>query len=607
MIKNSIRQLFRTKVKTVLFLLLICLCALLLCMGCNLEYLCKQNIKRFEEAFMTMGTVEQTPVSVTRQGQWDAEKQDYRYFNSAEYGETVPLSALDMEGVSYISGPEQRAFYHVYLPEYKILDDKSGWHHEAIVIASPVEDCVPDHPVKMEVKEVLFEVYDLNMGEFYFCDHYHENPEMMYADKSYIMNVYNGIPHGWEMGNPDNNPYEWYPAGGPSSSQANADGTLMENSLPGLDVEIVDDAFYENGHDRIWEAWVREKEMIYHTIPVTATADLNLIMAFYTGDAYVGDGNTFLAEDYENGNKVCLVPFAFARRNGIKVGDTLHLGFSYANYAQPAAIGWGRCSLTADGQQFENFFEADYTVAGIYNSLPSGNLDTGYELHDNEIIIPAGSIENSDENNIGFAGPMKPYNTSFRIPNGTIDEFMTAWEAKGIDDVEIHFYDKGYSRLEAGIKQMERMALILVGAGIVMAVLVMVFFCHLMITRQKKRTAVERSLGASKGQSGVSLMSGILLIAAAGCIIGCIAGWYMTGKIAGGMEGKETFDTAYSAGIVYEEPDEEEVSRGSDSNMVVTILSGTALFAFAIFVSGVFTWGNLKEEPLQLLSGRGEE
>lgn len=110
MIRNSIRQLFRTKVKSFLFLLLICLSALLLCTGCNLVSLCRQNMKRFEDAFITIGTVEQKPVSVSRQEQWDAEKQDYRYFNALEYGQTEPLSVLDLEGVSYISGPEQRAF-----------------------------------------------------------------------------------------------------------------------------------------------------------------------------------------------------------------------------------------------------------------------------------------------------------------------------------------------------------------------------------------------------------------------------------------------------------------------------------------------------------------
>jgi len=603
-VRNSIRQLFRTKVKTILFLSSVCLCALLLTIGCNLEDLCRQNIEQLEKVFVTIGTVEQKPVSVSRYGQWDAEKQDYIYFNIPEYGQTVPLSVLDMEEADYISGPEKRGFYSVYLPEYKMLDDNAGWGLEIIVTASPVEDCIPDHPVEMEIKEVLFGNYKMNITDFYFCDHYNESPKMLYADRTYIMDVYTGVPHGWEKGNPDHNPREWWPGDGPASGQADKDGNPMESSLPGLALETVDEEFYEKGHDKIWEAWIREKEMKYHTLPVTATDDLNLIMAFYTKDAYVGDGDSFQEEDYENGNKVCLIPFAFARRNGIKVGDTLTLEFSYANYAKPAVTGWGQCSLTASGEQFENFFEAEYTVKGIYYLTPSGDSELEYRLHENEIIIPAGSIENSNEDHIGFPGIMKPYNTSFCIPNGTIDKFVEAWEAKGIEDVEIHFYDKGYSKLETGIRQMERIALILMGAGIVLGVLVMVFFCHLMITGQKKRTAIERSLGASKRQSGISMMSGIVLIAASGCIIGCIAGWYLTGRIAGGMEGKETFDTAYSAGIVYEEPDEEELSRDFSDSPAATILSGTALFAFALFVAGIFTWDNLKEEPLELLSGR---
>ena len=140
MIKNSIRQLFRTKVKTLLFLVLVTLCALLLCIGCNLNYLCRENLKRFEAAFVTMATVEQKPLSVTPQGIWDAELQDYWYRNVPEYGETTSLSVLDMENVEYISGPEKRPYYMAYLPEYKMLDDDEGMSNSIVVIATPVED-----------------------------------------------------------------------------------------------------------------------------------------------------------------------------------------------------------------------------------------------------------------------------------------------------------------------------------------------------------------------------------------------------------------------------------------------------------------------------------
>ena len=606
MIKNSIRQIFRTKVKTLLFLVLVALCALLLCIGCNLNYLCRENLKHFEEAFVTMGTVEQKPLSVTPQGMWDAELQDYRYYNAREYGEDVPLSVLDMENVDYISGPEKRPYYLAYLPEYKMWDDNGGISNSIVVIVSPVEDCIPDHPVEMEVIEVINGVYTYNTPNLYFCDHYNKNPEMMYADTNYIMSVYNSFPHNWDSENPFEKPFEWVPSGGPFSGQTYADGTPIENRLPEISVEAMDEEFYEKGHDKIWEAYGEELSMYFRSAPVTATDDLNLVMQFYNGSTYIEVGRAFEEADYEEGKQVCLLSYPFARRNNIKEGDTIRLGLRYANYASSASYSYGYMSLTAEGELFRPFYESDYTVVGIYASLPSVMEDWGYDLADNEIFIPKSSIKNSNENNIGGYGRPTPYNNAFRIKNGTIDEFMKEWEKQGIENLEITFYDKGYTRLEAGLKQMERMAFIMVGAGIIMAILVMVFFNHLMITRQKRRTAIERSLGASKGESARSIMSGILLIAALGCIAGSIAGWALTGRFADAMNEEHLFDTTFSAGMVYEDS-EEEVETITEGNLTVTLFAGASLFIFAVVLSGISTIGNLKEEPLKLLSTRAEE
>lgn len=606
MIRNSIRQLFRTKVKTLLFLALVSLCALLLCIGCNLNYLCRENMKKFEEAFVTVGMVGQTPLAVTPKAIWDAELSDYRYRNTPSYGDNVPLSVLDIDNVEYISGPEKRPYYMAYLPDYRMWDENAGIFNSIVVIVTPVEDCIPDHAVEMKVVEVLNGAYTYNTPNLYFCDHYNDSPDMMYAGTNYIMSVTNTTPHNWDPEKPFEKPFEWVPNGGPSSGQTYADGTPIENRLPEISVEAMDEEFYEKGHDKIWEAYGEELNMFFSSAPVTATEDLNLIMRFYSGSAYIELGRGFEAEDYEEGNQVCLLSYPFARRNNVKVGDTINLGLRYANYASSAADLWGDISLTAKGEQFQTFYQSDYTVVGIYATLPSDNADWGYELAENEIFIPKSSIKNSDENNIGRFGKTLPYNTAFRIPNGTIDQFLKEWEKQGVDNLEFQFYDKGYTKLEAGLKQTERMAYILVAAGVIMAILVMVFFNHLMITRQKRRTAIERSLGASKRECAGSILSGILLIAALGCVLGSMAGWLLTGRFANAMTDEHIFDTTFSAGMVYDDS-EEEVETLTDGNLTVTAFAGASLFVFALILSAVSTAGNLKEEPLRLLSARAEE
>ena len=63
----------------------------------------------------------------------------------------------------------------------------------------------------------------------------------------------------------------------------------------------------------------------YHSVPVTPVSDLNLLMAFYNGDAYVIEGRAFEQADYEEGRKVCMISRYFARNNGLKAGGRLPL------------------------------------------------------------------------------------------------------------------------------------------------------------------------------------------------------------------------------------------------------------------------------------------
>ncbi len=64
---NSLKRLARTPVKTALFFLLLSFTVALVCAGGSLWKLCGDNLRRFEEIFVTIGTVEQTPERTQQQ------------------------------------------------------------------------------------------------------------------------------------------------------------------------------------------------------------------------------------------------------------------------------------------------------------------------------------------------------------------------------------------------------------------------------------------------------------------------------------------------------------------------------------------------------------
>lgn len=606
-IRKSLLKLRRTPVRSILFFLLVGFASALLSTGGGLWQMCRENMARFEGIFQTIATVEQKPKRYVRSDVWVADPGEYHVQTRAEYGDLVPLSALSFEGADYISGPERRGWYAAYLPEYEMMDADIGITNNMVVEASPAEDAVPAGPVRMEIKNILYSYYPYNAPMFYYCDHFDPQPDMLYAGKTYIMYLSAGIPHGWPE-TIGTSPEEYLPREGIVSTQTGPEGAFLPNDLSGDAIAEVTDGFYETEEGQRWQALVRELEMgIWHSSPVTVTDNLDLIPIFYDGSVSVVEGREFEKEDYSEGRRVCLISHKFAKRNDLQVGDVLHLPLRYGEYCSPSTQAVWSVKLTAEGKNFPVFEEADWEICGIYDMLPGGFAkSSSYRLDDNEIIIPRASIQNSDSENVADWGPMKGWNTSFEIPNGTISRWKKLWEEQGIEGLEITFYDKGYSVLEDGIKRMKKMALILLAAGAVSTLCVLLFFCHMFITKQSVATAVERSLGMTKRQCAGSILSGILLLTLCGCILGSAGGYYCAGKAAGRLTQVERFDRNFSTGMIQGEDGEEKTDYLLEGNWRVSAAAGTAVVVLAAGIASVMIHGSLRREPLALLGGREE-
>ncbi len=623
-IRSSLSRLWRTPVKTAFFFLLLAFTVALVCAGGSLWKLCGDNLERFETIFTTIGTVEQTPERMEQESVWYADEENYRYFNRSVYGETVSVDVLDFEGAGYLSGPEQRACYEALPLEYKLKEDREGYWQHMVIEASPLEDCVPAGPVKIEVKRVLFSVYPVNTSPIYLCDHNTEHPQKLYADKTYLMALGSGWAHEWkEKGSAAI--FEYVPIQGPYSTQADGNGNRLPTDLAGDWIVELTPGFYETKEGQSWLKLCEEYERhdLSNSFPVTATEDLNLIMAFYTKQAYLAEGALFSEEDYRQGNRVCLVSGRFARRNKLKVGDSLHLALRYANYAASPGRGGAEGYLNAAGEIYQIFEEGDYTIKGIYDVGVGTDGDLGYTLERNEVFIPKASIKNSDENNIALHGPMKGYTTAFRIPNGSesIENYKKLWEAQGVDNVEITFYDGGYTKLEGGLQNMKEMSLILLMTGAISAGCIVIFFCYLFIGKEKRRTAIERSLGMTKGACARSLLAGIVAIALSGCIAGAFTGQYFAGTAAARMAFAETFDTRFSNGEIQfsrehsgeegaETGDGESTETGgaaanpylTETDWRMSAACGGLVFLLTVGTALLGIYRNLQEEPLSLLS-----
>ena len=441
------------------------------------------------------------------------------------------------------------------------------------------------------------------VDEVWFCDHWNDTPTQLYADKTYIVSLQQDYHPDFEEG------YMLFmPALGIDTSQRDSSGELVKDPVTWWEYhkdnwDEVTDGFYDTPRGQAWLNLIDSVEWRKFTVPVIPTQNTKLLMPFYDGDATIIDGRDISREEYENGDKVCLVERNFAVNNNLTVGSSLELPLYIANYWIPPWFVSHQELLNAKGEIYPVFEDSTYTIVGVYQTLIKSITETSdYDLTENTVVIPSASVNNSDENNIAGMGPMMGYTTSFQIPNGKIDEYMTGWEKQGIDTLDINFYDHGYTKIKAGLNDMMNTASVLLVAGTVITLLILILFCHLFITKQRKRTAIERSLGMSKGRCIASLLTGILVIVIPACIIGSALSYYLTGYAAEQVtaaHNEQAYDTTYSDWVSADT--ETEAFTVSMDNSLNNAWVGLWVIPAALGIALVNIRGNLKSEPLRLL------
>lgn len=623
--KNSLKQMMRTPVRTIFFFALMTLAAFLMTFGLCIWQKSSRTMAVYEDRFLTIGTVRQMPKSFEQTFRWDAEGKDYDIIKRPQYSSYITTEDLLFPGAEYIAGPEQRAYYGSYTPEYLKL--WKSQNPNSIVVSSlvaefsPLEDCLPDESVQIQITRVIGGDERLEGTVVWFCDHTNPEPEMLYRDRTYaaVLNhylyvhgkAYDDIMKGNTMFEV-HIPLEYVP-GSPESGICLPDGSLPEDAFrDGPEIFEVTDGFYGTDAGKRLLNLARTEGDWQYIQPVTGTNSTCLLMPFYNGDAYISEGRDISKEEYDAGSKVCLAPRIFMENNGLSLGDKIKVRLLYTDTRRNAGShffldgGASYYSGTVDteGSPLTPFETSEYTVAGIYD-ITVGNTDSGFNLGADELIVPLHSIQAKDGRNLLDCGPMTDATSSFQIPNGAIDEFLKGWAKYGTDDLEFTFYDMGYSRLKAGMDNMKNMSLLLLTAGLLLTGLLLFFFSYLFITKQAERTAVERSLGMTRIQCRNSILSGFLLLVLLGSLAGGLAGAGISGRVLVENAGEFYYDTAFTVGNanIVNEITVEEVSGAGGSFVCCMLL----IMAAGTWISWERMNRSLRREPMQLLSERQKE
>ncbi len=620
----SIKQLYRTPFKLILFFLLTAMSTALLVMGIHLWSDTTRKLNAMEKVFTTIATVTQKEDSIVTTSQWDAASQSYTNRDSRVYNKILPETVLKFKGADYLKGPEKRPYYGAYMPDYhKMFEDSQGstLNSYLIVEFSPEEDCIPDHPVGVNIVKVLLgETYGSNQLLYY--DRYTENPAPLYAGKTYIAclrlspNAYTEAQIGTQV--------EFVPIWKPIySSQFDKTSKELESKLnlneyPSC--EEVTEGFYQTGRGKYWLNFIETLHQLDETIPVLPTGSLTLLPAFHAREAAIVDGREITEEEFQSGEAVCLITSDFAQSNNLKIGDTIFLPLYFANYGTAPSFLFGYSSgyiyfslLNAQGEPYSIFWEVKYKIVGTYryNGAQAVGISDGTEMARDMVIIPSKSVRASDENNIVDYGPMRATTTSFQISNGSIAKFQAAL-TKAVPEsslLEITYDDNGYEQISGDLKSARDIAVLLGAIGLLSTLAILMLLLYFFVIKQKKRTAIERSLGMSRRQCRVSIISGIMVLTIAATILGSIVSAVLIKEMLTiGGANQTGYNTMYSSWE--QEEGNSHLLEKLDADTLDTVwipnfATPVMLSAFMLISSVFLVNRNLNIEPIILLSTRG--
>ncbi len=606
--KNHIRQMFRTPVQSVLIVVLVMVVTVMLVVGGNLWVTSDRISKAYGDDFITIGTVAQKPDAVAEEERWDAEKKDYRFFKRSRYNRYATAQDLNFPETAYLEGPERRVYWGSYTPEYLHTVEAEGVDIRGtsgtIAEFSPKEDCIPEESVKIQITKVLGSNKAMEGSVVWFCDHLNRYPGELKADSTYVARMgESGTVHGKRC--EDESVDEWRLEFWPEAvapTLYTPEGKKIEDTLEMQGIYEVTEGFYGTEAGRRLLAAADMTEFMNQTQPVVGTDSTDLIMPFYEGSAWVYEGRYPTEEEYAQGSAVCLAPRFFAENNGLSVGDQVTARLYYTDtgngpdrvFLMDGGMSIGFSVLGQDGELLSPFEEKAYTIVGLYDYTP------GVEgIGADELIVPFRSVRNPMENIVDY-GAMADDNTSFRIENGSIAEYLETAAKNGADNLIFTFYDRGYSALMEGVRNLKNISAALLIMGLIAAVILTLQISHIYITKQKNRLSIERLLGMTGKRCRNISLAGILILLLLGTVPGVAAGMSLADET---VTGQETFSRKYSnLGMAAET--EIDLSGQNQGDVRVSCLMGALVIVLGMSISGIKVRSLLKGEPLYLLESQ---
>lgn len=544
-LKNSLKQLVRTPLRTVLFILFLAATTTFLCFGLYMWVGANNSLDQASEAFSTVGII--------------------------EFSDSYYLSMPDLD-------------FLAHSPYVEHFDRRE------ILVACNYEDRKdPDSPpiyIKDRYAVIIFEPLSETSGESVPISVVEFMPFQDELDHT-ITSISNS-DHYLEVG-------KLYISAGTaihSEFRPFATGILEAGAIAEIPQGNLEN-FLASADGKAW-ATVLKASSVSQRFTVLTSKDVNSIYAFHQGDAILTEGRLFTQQEYEDSAQVCLVSI----HSNLQLGESIDLTLydSESLHSGPGYLGF-----RADPYVFDmSIGEGTYEVVGVY-SQQIGSRGIEYGLDQYTIIVPHNpAISEPDlrshKNNL----------LSVRLVNGTANDFLADIETANLTGVTVLVYDQGYSMVSAALTGLSKTALLLMTISLATGLILAILFAYLYVGKQKHNIAIMYSLGESRRQALAYILSTTAIVVILATTLGGLAGYLLSGTVLDAvyqrMEGNvaATVYSTVTAGLEIQH--QIPIPRGTGLPMV----AAGAILLMTLAISVAITVNVLRVEPLQLLANKGD-
>ncbi len=260
--------------------------------------------------------------------------------------------------------------------------------------------------------------------------------------------------------------------------------------------------------DPIWRELAQACEVLDGSFPVTMTRSIEITRPFYERETYLTSGRFFLDSEYNADADVCLVSDRLANLLDVQSGDEVFLNLH-------AGVGdQSNTSYWPDSAENGFLRQASFRIVGTFKDVESQQY---------QIYLP--------QANWAAQKTRLSQSVRFQVENSRVDRFVAAASDRLPETCSLTVYDQGYADAVKPIRALQAMALRLAAGTLAAAILTLLLFVHLQISRQRDSARIMLALGSGQARTWASLALSCVLPGLLAAVLGSAAGALAAGPV----------------------------------------------------------------------------